>query len=116
LDAVETAHLDLTVCLVQTDIKVCTIDPELIATMKKFRFRKEKTNAAVISAFLGLVCRATQLNLCRCFGTSRLAVKVDTKTMTVEVDEEMTDCSIEEVRVRVCVVVVERERCLFFCI
>ena len=39
----------------QADIKVCTISEDLVATLKKFRFRKEKTNAAVISTSGGVL-------------------------------------------------------------
>jgi predicted DNA-binding protein len=30
------------------ELKICDIDPELKERLKKFRFRKEKTNAAII--------------------------------------------------------------------
>eukprot|EP00051_Salpingoeca_urceolata_P016161 m.213303 g.213303 ORF g.213303 m.213303 type:complete len:66 (+) comp18603_c2_seq3:3005-3202(+) len=34
------------------DIQACTIEEELKQKLRKFRFRKEKTNAAIISVYL----------------------------------------------------------------
>eukprot|EP00730_Choanoeca_flexa_P003656 TRINITY_DN11469_c0_g1_i3.p1 TRINITY_DN11469_c0_g1~~TRINITY_DN11469_c0_g1_i3.p1 ORF type:complete len:169 (+),score=30.34 TRINITY_DN11469_c0_g1_i3:77-508(+) len=55
-----------------TDIKLCSIPDEVKATLRKFRFRKEKNNAAII-------------------------LKINMKTMEVEIEDEMTDCTCEEV-------------------
>eukprot|EP00052_Salpingoeca_macrocollata_P033380 m.8203 g.8203 ORF g.8203 m.8203 type:complete len:142 (-) comp5063_c0_seq1:198-623(-) len=54
------------------DIKVCTIDPELVEALKKFRFRKDKNNAAI-------------------------TMKIDMTTMAIQLEESMEDCSMEEV-------------------
>lgn len=53
------------------NLKVCTIDKELEAKLKKFRFRKDKNNAAVI-------------------------MKIDTDKLMVIEDESFEDCTIEE--------------------
>ncbi|EGD74998.1 GMFB protein [Salpingoeca rosetta] len=54
------------------DIQLCTIDDELKAVLKKFRFRKEKNNAAVI-------------------------MKIDMKSRQVVVEDELEDVTIEDV-------------------
>ncbi|XP_066927444.1 glia maturation factor gamma-like [Clytia hemisphaerica] len=53
------------------NLKICEIDPELLAKVKKFRFRKEPNNAAVV-------------------------MKIDIETSTVIEDESYEDVDIEE--------------------
>ncbi|EDQ88658.1 uncharacterized protein MONBRDRAFT_9075 [Monosiga brevicollis MX1] len=55
-----------------TDIHVCTIPDEVKAALRKFRFRKAKNCAAII-------------------------MKIDVKSMEVEIEDEMEDCTIAEV-------------------
>eukprot|EP00118_Oscarella_pearsei_P024932 m.307145 g.307145 ORF g.307145 m.307145 type:complete len:140 (+) comp41949_c0_seq1:31-450(+) len=52
--------------------KVCDIDPELKARLKKFRFRKEKTNAAII-------------------------MKIDATNLVIKQEEEYDDISLDDV-------------------
>ncbi|XP_014679642.1 PREDICTED: glia maturation factor beta-like isoform X2 [Priapulus caudatus] len=52
---------------------VCDIDPDLLTVIKKFRFRQTKENAAII-------------------------MKIDRATMVVKLDEELENCSIEELQ------------------
>eukprot|EP01147_Barroeca_monosierra_P007374 gene7374-512_t len=54
------------------DIQICTISDDLIASLKKFRFRKAKNNAAII-------------------------MKIDQKTREVIIEDEMEDVSLEDV-------------------
>eukprot|EP00049_Salpingoeca_infusionum_P017270 m.352347 g.352347 ORF g.352347 m.352347 type:complete len:142 (-) comp16496_c0_seq1:256-681(-) len=53
-------------------INVCTVPDELKAALRKFRFRKATTNGAIV-------------------------MKVNMKSMEVEIDEEYDDCTLEEV-------------------
>ncbi|XP_067938813.1 glia maturation factor gamma-like [Watersipora subatra] len=55
------------------ELKVCEVDPELKALLKKFRFRKEQNNAAIV-------------------------MRIEKSTMLVCLDEELEDCDIDEVR------------------
>jgi len=55
------------------NVQICEIDPELKEKLKEFRFRKAQNNAAII-------------------------MKINPKTLTVSVDEELEDCDLEEVR------------------
>lgn len=48
-----------------TDLKICAIDDDLIKKLKKFRFRKEKNNAAIISELIDVYmyrCMYTSYN------------------------------------------------------
>eukprot|EP00041_Stephanoeca_diplocostata_P020643 m.465408 g.465408 ORF g.465408 m.465408 type:complete len:142 (-) comp21628_c0_seq10:130-555(-) len=54
-------------------IKVCDIGDDIIAVAKKLRFRKDKNNAAFI-------------------------IKINMGEMKCEIEEELEDCSIEEVK------------------
>lgn len=53
------------------NVVICDIDPALKELIKKFRFRKETNNAAII-------------------------MKVVKETQTIVLDEEIDDCSVEE--------------------
>jgi len=55
------------------NVSVCCIDPTLKEKLKKFRFRKDTNNAAII-------------------------MKVVKDTRTIVIDEEYEDCTIDEVR------------------
>eukprot|EP00729_Bicosta_minor_P013909 gene13909-13997_t len=55
-----------------TGMEMCTFADDVAPAMKKFRFRKDKNNAAII-------------------------LKIDTKAMQVQIDEELEDCSIEDI-------------------
>ena len=52
-------------------VKVCDVDSELKDTLKKFRFRKSKENAAII-------------------------MKMNREDLKVVIEETLEDCSIEE--------------------
>jgi predicted DNA-binding protein len=54
------------------ELKICDIDPELKERLKKFRFRKEKTNAAII-------------------------MKIIAEEQKIVLDEEFDDVSLEDV-------------------
>lgn len=55
------------------NLKVCEIDPELKDKLKKFRFRKDTNNAAIL-------------------------MKIVKEKRLVVVDEEFEDCTVEQVR------------------
>lgn len=52
---------------------VCDVDPELLQKLKKFRFKQTKENAAII-------------------------MKINAEKLMVILDEELDECSIEELR------------------
>ncbi|XP_041351817.1 glia maturation factor beta-like isoform X2 [Gigantopelta aegis] len=54
-------------------LQICSIDPDVKEKLKKFKFRKEKTIAAII-------------------------LKIDPEKLTVIIDEEYEDCTIDEVQ------------------
>ncbi|XP_019625729.1 PREDICTED: glia maturation factor gamma-like isoform X1 [Branchiostoma belcheri] len=55
------------------NVKVCEIDPEVKEKLRKFRFRKEKNNAAI-------------------------SMKIDPQTMTIILDEEYEDCTLDDLQ------------------
>ncbi|XP_013392779.1 glia maturation factor gamma isoform X2 [Lingula anatina] len=55
------------------NVKVCEVEPKIKETMRKFKFRKEKNNAAVI-------------------------LKIDMENMTVVLDEEIEDCTMDDLQ------------------
>lgn len=55
------------------NVKVCEIDPELKEKLKKFRFRKDTNNAAIL-------------------------MKIDKEKRLIVIDEEFEDCTVEQVR------------------
>ncbi|XP_078589663.1 glia maturation factor gamma-like isoform X1 [Branchiostoma floridae x Branchiostoma japonicum] len=59
--------------LVAQNVKVCEIDPEVKEKLRKFRFRKEKNNAAI-------------------------SMKIDPKTMTIILDDEYEDCTLDDLQ------------------
>ena len=98
-------HAPQFLLLPQTDIKVCVISDEVKETMRKFRFRKDKNNAAVISkegregergGWVAWVEEGA-ISSSATFSPPPLAVKINLTDMIIEIDEEMADCSIEEV-------------------
>ncbi|XP_064601831.1 glia maturation factor gamma-like [Liolophura sinensis] len=54
-------------------LSMCKCDPDVLKKCEKFRFRKQKTNAAIV-------------------------LKIDQKAMTIVLDEEYEDCTVEEVQ------------------
>ncbi|KAI8482769.1 hypothetical protein Bbelb_395460 [Branchiostoma belcheri] len=59
--------------LVAQNVKVCEIDPEVKEKLRKFRFRKEKNNAAI-------------------------SMKIDPQTVTIILDEEYEDCTLDDLQ------------------
>ncbi|XP_070576852.1 glia maturation factor gamma-like [Ptychodera flava] len=54
-------------------VQICEVDEDLKARLKKFRFRKEKNNAAIL-------------------------MKIDRDSLMVKFEEEFEDCSLEELQ------------------
>ncbi|XP_077997947.1 glia maturation factor beta-like [Glandiceps talaboti] len=55
------------------NVKVCEVDEDLKAKLKKFRFRTEKNNAAIV-------------------------MKIDKETLTIKFEEAFEDCSMEDIQ------------------